>query len=194
MFLITQKKRGISKHKLHILRVGYSIDNSLSRYLILPSYDKNGDLNYYVSRNIDADTTNSFKYKNATVPKKSIIFNEINIDWNIPLTIVEGPLDLLKTNDNATCLLGSALNEDMKLFQEIVRHKTKVNLALDSDVYHKTIRIAKLLSSYDIDVDILDTRGSEDVGDMSKERFDEILNSSNKFNENDTLLAKIRAL
>ena len=188
------KKRGISKHKLHILRVGYSIDNSLSRYLILPSYDKNGDLNYYVSRNIDADTTNSFKYKNATVPKKSIIFNEINIDWNIPLTIVEGPLDLLKTNDNATCLLGSALNEDMKLFQEIVRHKTKVNLALDSDVYHKTIRIAKLLSSYDIDVDILDTRGSEDVGDMSKERFDEILNSSNKFNENDTLLAKIRAL
>ena len=77
---------------------------------------------------------------------------------------------------------------------KVVRHKTKVNLALDSDVYHKTIRIAKLLSSYDIDVDILDTRGSEDVGDMSKERFNEILNSSNKFNENDTLLAKIRAL
>ena len=188
------KKRGISKHKLHILRAGYSLDNNLSRYLILPSYDKNGNLNYYVSRNIDADTSHSFKYKNASVPKKLIIFNEINIDWSLPLTIVEGPLDLLKTNDNATCLLGSALNEEMKLFQEIVKNKTKINLALDSDVYHKTIRIAKLLSSYDIDVDILDTRGSEDVGDMSKERFNEILNNSKNFSEKDSLLAKIRSL
>ena len=188
------KNRGIDKHKLHILRAGYSTNNDLRRYLILPSYDENGELNFYVSRNIDADTTNSFKYKNATVPKKSIIFNEINIDWNLPLTIVEGPLDLLKTNDNATCLLGSALNEDMKLFQKIVKHKTKINLALDSDVYHKTIRIAKLLSSYDINVDILDTRGSEDVGDMSKERFKEILNTSKTFSEKDTLLAKIRSL
>lgn len=188
------KNRGISKHKLHILRAGYSTSNELRRYLILPSYDKNGELNYYVSRNIDADTKNSFKYKNANIPKKSIIFNEINIDWSIPLTIVEGPLDLLKTNDNATCLLGSALNEDMKLFQEIVKNKTKINLALDSDVYHKTIKIAKLLSSYDIDVDILDTRGSEDVGDMSEERFNEILDKPKTFTENDALLAKIRSL
>jgi DNA primase len=188
------KNRGIDKHKLHILRAGYSLNSSLCRYLILPSYDKKGELNFYVSRNIDSDTTCSFKYKNAHVPKKSIIFNEINIDWSLPLTIVEGPLDLIKTNDNATCLLGSALNEDMKLFQEIVKNKTKVNLALDSDVYHKTVRIAKLLSSYDINVDILDTRGSEDVGDMSKEKFSEILDNSKSFSENDTLLAKIRSL
>jgi len=188
------KNRGINKHKLHILRAGYSVSNDLRRYLILPSYDKNGDLNFYVSRNIDADTHNSFKYKNANVSKKTIIFNEINIDWNLPLTIVEGPLDLLKTNDNATCILGSALNEDMKLFQEIVKNKTKVNLALDSDVYHKTIRIAKLLSSYDVKVDILDTRGSEDVGDMSRERFNEVLDKPKTFSEKDSLLAKIRLL
>jgi hypothetical protein len=188
------KKRGISKHKLHILRAGYCLNNELSRYLILPSYDKDGNLNYYVSRNIDADTTHSFKYKNANVPKKLIIFNEINIDWTLPLTIVEGPLDLLKTNDNATCLLGSSLTEDMTLFQKIVKHKTKINLALDSDVYYKTLRIAKLLSSYDVEVNILDTRGSEDVGDMSKKRFNEVLGNSKKFSENDSLLAKIRSL
>lgn len=188
------KKRGINKHKLFMLRAGYSLSNDLRRYLILPSYDKNGDLNFYVSRNIDADTTNSFKYKNANVSKNKIIFNEINIDWNIPLTLVEGPLDLLKTNDNATCLLGSALNEEMLLFQEIVRNKTKINLALDSDVYNKTIKIAKLLSQYDIDVDILDTRGAEDVGDMSFDKFNEILKNSSKYKEEDSLLSKIRAL
>tara|TARA_B000000557_G_scaffold256655_1_gene249073 strand:+ start:266 stop:1228 length:963 start_codon:yes stop_codon:yes gene_type:complete len=188
------KKRGITKHKLFMLRVGYSLSNDLRRYLILPSYDKNGELNFYVSRNIDADTTNSFKYKNANISKNKIIFNEINIDWNLPLTLVEGPLDLLKTNDNATCLLGSALNEDMLLFQQIVKNKTKINLALDSDVYHKTIKIAKLLSQYDVEVDILDTRGSEDVGDMSFEKFNEVLNNKKTYKEEDSLLSKIRAL
>ncbi len=188
------KSRGINKHKLCMLRVGYSTDQSMTRYLILPSYDCKGELNYYVSRNIDADTHNSFKYKNASIPKSKIIFNEINIDWNIPLTIVEGPLDLLKTNDNSTCLLGSALTEDMLLFQKIVRNKTDVNLALDSDVYFKSIKIAKLLSQYDINVNILDTRGEEDVGDMSHDRFNKILKTSEKFNDNDSLLAKIRSL
>ena len=62
------KNRGINKHKLCMLRAGYSIDPSMSRYLILPSYDEKGELNYYVSRNIDADTNNSFKYKNASIP------------------------------------------------------------------------------------------------------------------------------
>lgn len=188
------KKRGFDKHKLCMLRAGYSLSNELRRYLILPSYDKLGNLNYYVSRNIDANTRDGFKYKNANIPKNKIIFNELNISWNIPLTIVEGPLDLVKTNDNSTCLLGSSLTEDMLLFQEIVKNKTKINLALDSDVYHKTIKIAKLLSQYDIDVDILDTRGSEDVGDMSKEKFKNILETSKPYNESDSLLAKIRAL
>ena len=108
------------------------------------------------------------------------------------MTIVEGPLDLLKTNDNATCLLGSALTEDMILFEKIVRNKTSINLALDSDVYFKSLKIAKLLSQYDIDVNILDTRGAEDVGDMSHDKFENILSSSQKFNGNDSLLAKIR--
>jgi len=188
------KNRGINKHKLCMLRAGYSTDPAMSRYLILPSYDSKGELNYYVSRNIDVDTHNSFKYKNASIPKSKIIFNEINIDWNLPLTIVEGPLDLLKTNDNSTCLLGSALTEDMLLFQKIVRNKTDIKLALDSDVYFKSIKIAKLLSQYDINVDVLDTRGPEDVGDMTHEKFSNILNNSQKFNDNDSLLAKIRSL
>lgn len=188
------KKRGFTKHKLCMLRAGYSTSNELRRYLILPSYDKNGELNFYVSRNIDANTNDNFKYKNANIPKRRIIFNEINIDWSIPLTIVEGPLDLIKTNDNATCLLGSSLTEDMLLFHEIVKHKTKINLALDSDVYHKTLKIAKLLNQYDVEVDILDTRGADDVGDMAHEKFTSILKQSKTYHENDSLLAKIRSL
>lgn len=186
--------RGFTKHKLYMLRAGFSNNSDFRRYLILPSYNNLGELNYYVSRKIDVGTSDSFKYKNANFPKKKIIFNEINIDWKLPLTIVEGPLDLIKTNDNATCLLGSSLTEDMLLFQKIVENKTSINLALDSDVYAKSLNIASLLHRYDIPVNIIDTRGAEDVGDMHPEDFQRRLTLSKEYNKNDKLLAKIRSL
>ena len=56
-------------------------------------------------------------------------------------------------------MLGSTLTEDMVLFQSIIKNRTPINLALDSDAYSKALKIAKLLYSYDIDVNIVDTRG-----------------------------------
>ena len=82
----------------------------------------------------------------------------------------------------------------MKLFSKIVENKTPVALALDSDVYNKTLKIAKLLSEYDIDVNIVDTRGAEDVGDMSLEQFEELLDNASKYKKEDSLMAKISML
>jgi DNA primase len=177
-----------------MLRLGVSLNPEFSRMLILPSYDKNGKLNFYTGRKIDVDTKNSYKYKNALVPKKNIIFNELNLDFSLPLTIVEGPLDLIKTNDNATCLLGSSLTEGMKLFQEIVKNKTDVILALDDDAYDKAIKIAKNLSEYDINVKILNTSIAEDVGDMTTSQFKQIYQEAKEISETDMLLNKIRSL
>lgn len=187
-------KRGFNKHKLWMLKVGFSHHNDFKRSIIIPSLDSEGKLNFYTSRKIDVDSSSGFKYKNAQIQKKNIIFNELNIDWNIPLTIVEGPLDLVKTNDNSTCLLGSTLTEDMLLFEKIIKNKTTVNLALDSDVYYKSLNIARLLDSYGVKVKILDTRIAEDVGDMSHNEFEKCLNDAADYNENSRLLAKISLL
>jgi|11BtaG_2_1085332.scaffolds.fasta_scaffold03642_2 DNA primase len=187
-------KRGTSKHKMHLLKLGYSLDREFKRSLIIPSIDKNGELNFYTSRRIDVGSDFSFKYNNAKIPRKYIIFNEINIDWSLPLTLVEGPLDLLKTNDNSTCLLGSSLTEDMKLFHEIVKNKTEVILALDKDAYNKTVKIGKLLSSYDINVKIADTRKYEDIGEMPSEYVEKIISEAKEFNQEDELLNKIKNL
>ena len=187
-------KRGTDKHKMWMLRLGASTDPEFSRMLIMPSYDKDGKLNFYTCRKIDVNTKNSYKYKNSVVPKKNIIFNELNLDFSLPLTIVEGPLDLLKTNDNATCLLGSSLTPNMKLFQEIVKNKTEVILALDDDVYDKTLKIAKSLSEYDINVKVLNTSIAEDVGDMTKKQFNETYEKATEITEMDNLLSKIKNL
>lgn len=186
--------RGINKHKMWFLRLGYSLDPEYRRCLIIPSLDEKGQINFFTARKIDVDTNCGYKYKNANVPKKNVIFNEININWKIPLTLVEGPLDLLKTNDNATCLLGSSLTEDMNLFHKIVQNKTNIHLALDEDAYYKAIRIASLLSEYDIDVKIVNTRGYPDVGDMTISQFERLLDSSSQFSIEDKLLNKIKQL
>jgi len=186
--------RGLSKHKLWLLKVGYSHKKEFRRSLIIPSLDENGEINFYTSRKIDVSSKDSYKYKNASVQKKSIVFNDINIDWSLPLTIVEGPLDLLKTNDNATCLLGSSLTEDMLLFKKIVKNSTEINLALDSDVYYKTIEISDLLSSYNIKVNILDTRCAEDVGDMTLSQFKSCLETAKTYNKESKLLSKIASI
>ena len=134
------------------------------------------------------------KYMNASVSKTSIIFNEINVNWKKELLLVEGPFDLMKCPKNATCLLGSSLTNDMKLFKKIVENKTTVYLALDSDVYYKTLKIANLLYSYDIETFIVDTRSANDVGDMSLEQFKELLSSAKLYEKEDTLLSKISLL
>ena len=135
----------------------------------MPSFDSNGKLNYYVARSIDPDVKR--KYINAKVSKSDVIFNEINIDWSQELTIVEGPFDLTKCDDNATCLLGSSFSQKSKLLQEIVKNNTPVLLALDSDMKVKTQEYAKLLSSYGMQVRILDLGTYSDVGEMTKVDF-----------------------
>tara|TARA_B000000557_G_scaffold263010_1_gene264932 strand:+ start:155 stop:1147 length:993 start_codon:yes stop_codon:yes gene_type:complete len=184
-------KRGINKHKMWYLRLGYSLDDEFRRMLLIPSFDKDGKINFYTGRRIDVDTHSPIKYKNSKNKKKNIVFNELNIDWKKELTIVEGPLDLLKTNDNSTCLLGSSLNESMLLFKRIVENKTSVILALDKDVYGKTLSIANKLYEYNIDVRIADVRGADDVGDMDIKEVENILKNANKFEKNDLLLNKI---
>ncbi len=184
-------RRGCSEHKMWLLRLGVSNHPQFRRSLIVPSLDENGNINFYTCRRIDAETTDMYKYINCNASRVKIVFNELNINWKKPLTIVEGPLDLLKTNDNATCLLGSALPKDSALFKKIVKNQTPVILALDKDAISKTLKIADDLMKYNIDVSLMDTSFEKDVGDMSHEMFDNLYQNSCKLDTSSLLLNKI---
>ena len=184
--------RGMSKEDLWYFKLCATPSGRFRNRVIMPSFDSEGVLNYYVARSVFKEA--KMKYINSKVPKKDIIFNEINVDWKKELTLVEGPFDLVKANDNATCLLGCSLKEDQKLFRRIVENSTPICLALDPDVSLKTYRIANLLNSYGITVRILDCTGYEDVGEMTKKVFFERLNSAKVFGSNDRLLNLISSI
>ena len=92
------------------------------------------------------------------------------IDWDRPVTIVEGVFDAIIA-ENSIPLLGSTLSERSKIFSKIIKNCKEVYLALDSDASDKEMKIIKKLMEYGIITYKVDTSGYEDVGEMSKEVF-----------------------
>lgn len=163
--------------------------------VIIPSYDQNGDLNYFTARHIKGYNP---KYKNPdNVKREDIIFNEINIDWTKELTLVEGPFDLVKCNDNATCVLGSSLTTDYLLFQKIVQNNTNILLAYDPDVFGKTLKLAKSLSEYGIRTRILEIPTSlkaKDIGDLTRSQFNQLSQDARLYTTSFDLYSRLNLL
>lgn len=179
--------RGISDKLLWRYRIGYSSDFKFRRRAIMPSFDREGELNYWTARSIDGE--NDFKYMNAKASKKEIIFNDIDIDWEADyLFIVEGPLDLVKCSLlNSTSILGSRLSTDTLLFQELVRNGMDVVLSFDPDAWKKQAQTAELLASYGLNVSFANAT-SGDVGDLSSKEVVKLYSERVQYNQDFGLL------
>jgi hypothetical protein len=72
-------------------KVGYCLTGKYAGRIILPSYDKNGTLNFFEGR--DFTGFSPYKYLGAPVKINDIIVNEFFLDFKFPIVIVEGFLD-----------------------------------------------------------------------------------------------------
>lgn len=159
--------RGVTKDKMWYHKIGKFSGHKWARRVIFPSFDKEQNLTFYVSRSIDDDAF--IKYQNCKADKTKIVFDSLRLDFSSELTIVEGVFDMVKCGPNTACMLGSSLRPDHALFQTIVKNQTPVILALDSDMIDKTYSIAKDLTSYGVQVKILNLGHYHDVGSMPAE-------------------------
>jgi DNA primase len=184
--------RGLGLRDLWYYKLGISNEARFNRRVIIPSFDDAGVINFYSGRSIDK--VRRMKYLNASIQKTKIIFNEINIDWSKELALVEGPFDLMKCNENSTCLLGSQLSRESKLFRQIVRNQTPVVLALDQDAIQKTHKIAAELSSFGVQVKLADIPKDKDVGDMTHEEFVTIRKRAKEWNSDFRLYTMIASI
>lgn len=186
------KSRNVDESDIWRYRLGVSNESKWARRVMIPSFMKSGALNYYIGRAIDRNVRP--KYDNVDAKKTDIVFNDINIDWTKPLTVCEGPFDVFKAGENATCLLGSELNESHILFDSIVTHNTPIVLSLDDDMTDKTERIARKLIEYDVNVRIVDLNGHHDPGSMSKEEFKMLIDNAGEWSWNSSLKRRLNSL
>jgi hypothetical protein len=179
------KKRGVSYETAYRFRLCGSIRGSARRRVVFPSFDADGNPNYWTARSVE--DVPKFRYLNPKADRGEIVFNEIDVDWDSELVVVEGPFDMLNAGENSVPLLGSSLSNSSLLFRRIVENSTPVVLALDNDMKKKSHEIAKKLNSYDVRVRMLDTGSSKDIGDMSREEFVESLHNAKEWSREDRL-------
>jgi len=181
------KQRGVTYRDFWYFKLGITaLDLNYKNRILIPSHDQEGNLNFFTSRTHRPSVKP--KYFNPRFHRETVIINEINIDWSEELTIVEGPFDLFKVNDNATCLLGKELTKEYALFQKIATNKTPVLLCLDSDAKRASLDIAKSLYDYDVNVRILILPEEiKDPGEMKRDRFIDLINDGKHVVEFDDL-------
>lgn len=160
------KNRGITREDILKWKIGFCDDGDYAGRICIPSFDENGNLNYFVARGYGKQYP---KYKNPPV-SRDIIFNDLYVDWEEPIVLVEGVFDAIVAG-NAVPILGSILKEGSKLFQKIIREKSTVYVALDPDAKDKEQKIINSLLEYDIKVLKVDVSSYEDVGSMPKQAF-----------------------
>ena len=159
--------RGISKRNMQLWKIGYCSEGKYGGRIIIPSFNINGDTNYFVSRSYVGHRR---KYLNPSIGK-NFVFNELYIDWDEPVIIVEGIFDAIVAGTNAIPILGSTLRPKSKLFQALAANDTPVYIALDRDAEKKTGHMIKNMLQYNMEVYKIDTSAVEDVGSMQKSQF-----------------------
>ena len=178
------RERGITQQDILFWKMGYAVSGEYENRIIIPSFNNDGKINYFVGRRYDGGGWS--KYKNPDV-SKDLVFNELYIDWSEDVTIVEGVFDAIKAK-NAIPILGSTMRESSKLFKQIIKHDPAVYIALDPDAEKKAERLINDLLQYDAEVYKISIPYGMDVGDMSHEQFLECKRNAKLINGNDYFL------
>lgn len=162
------QSRGINDEIIDKYKIGYTVNGDFAYRIIVPSYNKEGVLNYFVAR---AWVPKKMKYKNPAVPKDEIIFNEGLINWEKDVYLCEGAFDSFFL-ENSIVMLGKKMS---KLLFETLYTNANGNIIICCDgdafedgmrVYHELnggrlynkIKIVKL----PVDKDVCDLRGQID--------------------------------
>jgi hypothetical protein len=165
------KSRNISELMCQKFNIGFCYNGLYENRIIIPSYDENGFVNYFIARSYLQKTKR--KYMNPEAQKETLIFNEKLIDWESPIYLVEGAFDSIFLN-NAIPMLGKFMSE--YLYNTLYTKAKKIIIVLDPDawvdaerLYHK-LNCGKLMNK----VWIIKLEGNNDIADLQ-----------GKINEND---------
>ena len=185
------QSRRIAKSDIIRWKIGFCPDGEYAVIVIVPSFDEDGDLNYFIARSYDQAWP---KYLNPRDANKNIVFNELFLDFDEDLVLVEGVFDAIVAGPNAVPILGSTLRDDHPLIQKIIENDTTIYMGMDSDAKKKELDIIRLLLKYDIEIYKIDTDGCDDIGSMSAQQFRERKQSSSLVNNDKYLYQVIREI
>jgi DNA primase len=131
-------KRGLTENDFLKYNIGYCTTGDYAGRIIVPSYDENNQLNFFVGRTFE---NSYFKYKNPPASKDVIGFENL-INWDQPVILVEGVFDAMAVKRNAVPILGKSLSKSLML--KLVSNKVQdIYIALDKDALKSALRYSE---------------------------------------------------
>jgi DNA primase len=183
------KRRGLGKHDIYKYNIGYCEQGKYAKMIIIPSYNEKGDLNYFVARNFDQNSP--VKYKNPPTSKDVIPF-ELFVNWNLPITICEGPFDAIAIKRNVVPLFGKIIpNQLMKKL--VTSQVDKIYIALDKDAQKQALTFCQQLLDLGKEVYMVDME-DKDPSEMGFENFTKLIQNTLPTDYYDLMQRKLQAI
>ena len=181
-------QRGVTQQDIVKYDLHYCEQGPLRNMVVVPSYDKDGFLNYYVGRSFDKNAYIKHKLASST---KDIIGFEMYINWDLPVILCEGAFDAMAIKRNAIPLFGKKISTT--LMKKIIESKVeKIYLALDEDALKDAFNHAETFLSYGKKVYLIEM-GDKDPSELGFEEFTKLLHKATKLTTS-TLMKKRLAL
>lgn len=184
------QKRGITQADLDKYSIGFCESGRYKNRVIVPSYDSNGRLNYFVARAIDS--TMKPAYDAPSCKKTDVIGFEYYINWNVPVILCEGAFDAIAIKRNAIPLFGKTIPKALmiKLVQPSVK---TVYLALDKDAIKESYNYAEDLINLGKEVYTIDLE-DKDPSNLGFKKMVEILQNAKPLNFEDLFIKKMQMI
>ena len=180
------KGRGIDIYDILRYRIGYCRKGLYSGKIIIPSYDENLSLNYFVARAYYEE--DKWKHKNPPTSKDIVGF-ELHINWDMPIVLVEGAFDAIAIKRNAIPLFGKTISNTLK--KRIVEKGVKqIYICLDQDAKKQALETAEYFMANGIDVYFVDLT-SGDPSEIGFEKIKRILEMTTRMSSEQLMEQKI---
>jgi DNA primase len=180
--------RNVSMDDIIRYNIGYCEKGEYEKRVLIPSYDKDGNINFFAARSY----VDSFhKYMLPPWPKTIIGF-ELFINWNEPITMVEGTFDAIAVRNNAIPLFGTTMTLGLKL--AIVTNRVKrVNIVLDNDALKQAVDIYDGIEDLQINqIDIhLVKLGEKDPSVLGFKEINKTIEKSTAYEFSDIIKARL---
>lgn len=179
-YLVNERK--LSRDIILRYRLGFCTTGKYAKRIIIPSFDANGDVNYFVGRyyGTDPKIRKKLPYLNPIADKDAIIFNEGLVNWDSTIYLVEGAFEMLSFPVNIVPMLGKSLSTT--LFLKLKELLPDVVVLLDPDAFKNSVELYYTLSTIYVGceerVRIVKLPTNEDLDELRKNRgIDEVIKS-----------------
>ena len=183
--IVYLKNRGITMVDVIRYGMGYCEEGLYANRIIVPSYSSDGELNYFVGRDI---YEGGMKYKNPPV-SKDVIGLDLFINWNEPIVLCEGVFDAIAIRRNAIPLFGKTIPKSLmkKIYEKQVK---QIYILLDSDAIMDSIKMTDSLMKNGIDVYYVNL-SEEDPSDMGFRKVINLIKETKQTSFSDLMRMKL---